>query len=263
MSAPHVTALILAGRRPGGKDALEGLEVAHKGLLEFGGVPMITRVVRALLGAGIIGKIGIVAPQDLHSAFAAVLPHEADIHFITAAQTPATSVAKALNACAPGEPVLVTTCDHALLTADIVRAFADGADAAQKDVAAGCVTRETYRARFGDAPRTFIRFSDMELSGANLFWLNPARASGLIHFWTRMEANRKNPLTMARQIGIGIGLRYLVGRLSSRAAFAALERKTGACCTLVTLEDAQAAIDVDKPADIALVKTLLKPHTTP
>lgn len=263
MTAPTITALILAGRRPSGTDALDTLDVAHKGLLEFGGVPMITRVVRALLGAGLVGEIGIVAPSDLHAAFQAVLPHEADIRFISAEDTPATSVAAALQGCQQGSPVLVTTCDHALLSADMVRAFASGARAAGKDVAAGCVTRETYRARFGDAPRTFIRFSDMEFSGANLFWLDPERAGALITFWKRMEANRKKPLTMAREIGVLTGLRYLLGRLSSAAAFTAIERKTGVSCTLVALEDAAAAIDVDKPADIALVKTLLDPHTTP
>lgn len=261
MEAPRqaggIECVILAGSRPEGQDPLSGLGVAHKGLLELCGKPMIRYVVEALTAAPHVGQITIMAPEGLHSAFAAALPGT-PLRFLPAEKSPATSVAAALKAGEAGTHMLVTTCDHPLLTAQMVAQFVDGAMTSAADVAAACVTQERYRAVFGDAPRTFIRFSDMAFSGANLFLLNRSSAGGLIQFWTRLEANRKRPLKMAQQIGLMTGLRYLLGRLSKAGAFKTLKRKTGAQCALVALEDAQAAVDVDKPADIALVEGLLE-----
>lgn len=256
-----IDCVILAGSRPEGQDPLSDIQAAHKGLLELAGKPMIGYVVEALLAAPHVGQITIMAPETLHSAFAAALP-DASLRFLPAQKSPATSVAAALNACEGSTHMLVTTCDHPLLTAKMVEDFVAGAMTSDPDVAAACVTRERYQAVFGDAPRTFITLSDMAFSGANLFLLKPSGAAGLVRFWTRLEANRKRPLKMAQQIGLLTGLRYLLGVLSKAGALAALKRKTGAQCALIALEDAQAAIDVDKPVDIPLVEGLLAQTNT-
>ena len=63
-----------------------------------------------------------------------------------------------------------------------------------------------------------------------------------------------------RQPGPGepVLLRHALGLLSLPGALAALERKTGARLAAVEMPFADAAVDVDKPADLALVEAVLR-----
>lgn len=252
-----ITALVLAGRRAHGQDPLAGINVPHKALLEFAGKPMIRSVLTALAQAPQVGRIIIAAPSDIHDQLRSAAG-DIEIDFIPAQASPAASITAGLDAVGGDAALLVTTCDHALLLPQMVSSFMSGAQTSGADVAAACVTQSDYAAAFGDAPRTFVRLSDFVFSGANLFLINPPRGRGLITFWTRLEANRKKPLTMAKQLGLWTGLRYLMGRLSKAAALDVIEAKTGARCALIALSDASAAVDVDKPADIALVQSVLE-----
>ena len=54
-------------------------------------------------------------------------------------------------------PVLVTTADHPLLTAEMLEEFLDKAGG---DLAVAMVERKTMLAQFPDAKRTWLRFSD-------------------------------------------------------------------------------------------------------
>jgi len=73
-----------------------------------------------------------------------------------------------------------------------------------------------------------------------------------------METHRKKPLRLVREIGIGALIRYALGLLSLDAAFTHVSRLTGATIKPVLLPFAEAATDVDKPADFVLVESLLK-----
>jgi CTP:molybdopterin cytidylyltransferase MocA len=75
-------------------------------------------------------------------------------------------------------------------------------------------------------------------------------------FWRALEARRKRPAAMAAQIGWGPLLLYALGRLSSAGLTHAVARRTGVRARLVALPFAEAAIDVDTPADLALVRRI-------
>ena len=63
---------------------------------------------------------------------------------------------------------------------------------------------------------------------------------------------------MMQRLGWSFALRYRIGRLSTQDAMARLgELSGGACLAVVTMQDGRAAIDVDKPADLDLVRQLL------
>lgn len=254
--AMPVDALVLAGRRSGETDPLANVDgVVHKALLIAGGKPLIRRVVEALNRSAKISRIVILAPADVREAIAAALAGIDGWTFGEPAGSPASSVTAAIENSETGRALLVTTCDHALLNAEMIRSFL--AEASKGDAAAACVSKERYEERFPGSKRTFIRLKDLSFSGANLFWFAGARAKGLADFWRRLEAKRKNPAAMAREIGLGAALTYVTGQMTKARLEHIIARKTGVEARLVPLASPEAAIDVDKPEDLELVRRIL------
>jgi len=251
-----IDALVLAGRRSGESDPLASIDnVPHKALLIAGGKPLIRRVVEALQASSLVSTIAIAAPEDVREAIAASLSGLGGWTFVDAQDSPAKTVLSSIERLADGRGILVTTCDHALLSDEMVRAFLE--DARASDAAAACVDRIIYQSRFPDSRRTFIRLKDLSFSGANLFWFAGARARGLADFWRRLESKRKNPAAMAREIGLLTALSYLTGQMTKAGLEETIRRKTKVNARLVPLRTAEAAIDVDKPDDLTLVREIL------
>jgi len=156
-------------------------------------------------------------------------------------------------------PLLVTTADHPLLRAAMVSHFL--AHAPQADAVAAVVEQGVITAAYPQTVRTYLRFADGAISGANLFLLRTANAKGVVAFWRHVEDNRKHPLRLMRMLGLGVILRFVTGRLELRHALQKLGRRCGAQLGVVRLPFAQAAIDVDKQADLELVVRILAAET--
>lgn len=240
--------LILAGERPGGDPLAIAENVANKTQIVIAGEPMLTHVLRA------VGQLR-PTPQLFISgaAGAAAGPH---ITRIETAQTPCSSVMNALAQ--TGYPVLVTTADHPLLTPAILDEFLQKANSLAGDVCVGLVPLTLIEQHYPSNRRTKLKFSDGSVSGANLFLLRNTRAMGLLEFWRSMEANRKSPWRMLRVLGLGMLLRYATGRLSFAQLVAHLSVRTGCGIAPVMLSNPHAAIDVDKPSDLALVRMIME-----
>ena len=251
MSDPAImpAALVLAGSRgtPDPVAASEG--VAHKALVDVAGAPMLARVLRALREAG-IEHIAVAADapevRSLAYAFSAIP--------VTPGAGPSASVAEGFRTMGP--PLLVTTADHALLKPQWIAHFvADAPDEA--DVAVLLARREAVEQALPGSPRTWLRFADGSWSGCNLFLLNSSKADRAIVTWEAVEAERKRPWRIAARLGIGTLASYLLGRLTLADAVARLGDRVGVRASVVAARDGLAAIDVDKPADLAQVRRIL------
>ena len=85
----------------------------------------------------------------------------------------------------------------------------------------------------------------------------PGLAKGVVAFWRHVEVNRKRPLRLMAALGLATILRFVTGRLDLAHALGTLGKRCGARLGVVRLPYAQAAIDVDKPSDLALVTRIL------
>lgn len=246
-----LTALVLAGTRPGG-DSLAALAgVTHKALIDVGGMPMLARVVHALAAAPEVGRIVVAIDQpQLLAGLAAGKP----VQVMAPAAGPSASVARALAA--EGAPLLVTTADHALLQPDWISQFVRDAAAADADAVVGLARREAVLAAAPGTERTWLRFADGDYSGCNLFLLRTAAAGRIVQLWQSLEAGRKRPMTLLRRLGFLHVLRYRLGLLGLSQALQRLGQIAGASLRHVVLQDGRAAIDVDKLADLELVRRL-------
>ena len=238
-------AVVLAGQRPGPDPLCDAAGVAWKADLVIEGLSMLERVERALRGAG-ISDITLSGYGGSDS----VLPN------VPGGEGPADS---ALLACEGGPfPVLLTTCDHPLLSPDMIGSFQDGATDADADFCVGLATEAVIQAAHPHTSRTYLRFSDFAVSGCNLFLIRNARGLEALRFWRTAQAFRKQPLKLARMVGLRLGARFAAGRLGLFEAFEAAGDKLGISAAPVLLPQAEAAIDVDKPADLELVTRILQ-----
>ncbi|RVQ69026.1 GTP--adenosylcobinamide-phosphate guanylyltransferase [Croceicoccus ponticola] len=245
-----MTALVLAGVRPSGDPFAERQGVIHKGLIVVAGKPILTRVCDALHDAG-VGRVVVATNCDDVAALARA--NGADV---TPAQSgPSATVGAALVAF--GAPLLVTTADHALLQGAWVRDFV--ADAAgEGDVSILLASRDVVERDVPGTQRTWMRLADGHWTGCNLFLLRTEAAGRGIAMWSEVEANRKRPFRMASRLGWGTLVRFVLGRLSIKAMVARIGRQAGIDARIVAARDGRVAVDVDKEADLDLVRRLMQ-----
>jgi GTP:adenosylcobinamide-phosphate guanylyltransferase len=257
-----MTALVLAGRRGSSDafaDALAAADASgHHALLDVAGVPMLLRVIRTLRAAPGIGRI-VVSIDDpgvldgvpeLRAALA-----DGSLACRSALDSPSRSVADGL-ANAAGEKVLVVTADHALLTPEMVEQMTTRAARDNADVLVALVAASTIRAAYPESTRTYLKLRGEWYSGANLFAFLTPEARRAAEFWVRAERFRKQPWKLVGTFGPVALLLFLLRRLDLDAAFERISRAMGVRVRAVRMPWAEAAIDVDRPADLELVNRI-------
>ena len=250
---PRFTALVLAGSRGGDDPVARHCGVAHKCLAPVRGVPMLARVLQALAASSSIERIFVSLPDPTILQGLALEGCRA----LASGATPSMSVLQALDEVPDPLPFLITTADHPLLTAAMVDGFCAAARTSGADLVAGLTEASVIRSAYPETRRTWLRFADAAYSGANLFALLQPEGRQAVVFWRRVERERKRPWRLVRAFGIAPLLAYLLGRLSLDDAMRRASQVIGAPVAAVRLPFAEAAIDVDKPADLALVESIL------
>ncbi len=251
-----VEVFVLAGARSSGDPLAEAHDVPSKAHIQVAGQSMISRVLSALGQSSRTDGITIIGIKE-HE------PLQADegwppVTLAAGADGPAASVYGALREEPGKEPVLVTTCDHALLTPEMIDAFAKQSVESGADLTLALARRETIEAQHPETKRTYLRFGDGAYSSCNLFCIVTPKAHRVVEFWRDAEEDRKRPWRIAWRFGIGTALRLLIGRPNLDHAFAILSKRLGVTIRPVVLPFAEAAIDVDTLQDLAMVEQILR-----
>ncbi len=248
------TAIVLAGSRPGGDALAKAHGTPLKALIPVAGEPMVKRPVQALLACTQVGRIRVLTQQP--DRLEPVLQSDERV----AVEQSGSTIAATLEAfCFDGSvewPLLVTTADHALLTSDMVDDFLSRASGA--DIAIGLVEKRALMKRLPQSERTWLKFRGGSYSGANLFLLGSPKVLPALELWRSVEQDRKRTWRLLWMLGpatfAGAALRlrtlhHTVDRIG---------RKLGLNTRAIELTDPLAAVDVDKPADHALVEAILE-----
>jgi GTP:adenosylcobinamide-phosphate guanylyltransferase len=251
------TAIVLAGNRPGENGFADSHDVAAKALIPVGGEPMLGRVLKALLAAPSVRRIVILAqaPEALLGGDLAWVEEEPRIDTARAGEGISLSIAQIAGGEAAPWPVLVTTADHALLRPEMVEAFITGSQGT--DAAFAMVERAVVEGAYPETRRTWLKFSDGHYSGANLFALTTVKAREPLKFWARAERDRKKALKILWFFGPTVFLRAFTRTISMDGAVKKVGRNLKIRLRAVRLPFAEAAIDVDKQADLELVEHIV------
>jgi GTP:adenosylcobinamide-phosphate guanylyltransferase len=252
----------MAGNR-GKQDPLAvRADVSHKCLVEVVGTPMLIRVLETLEAASEIKRI-VLCVEHTFESIAAIDERIArgSLVRLDAANSPASSALKACDELDGDFPLLIVTADHPLLSTEMITHFCTYAT--HSDVAVGLADADLVLRKYHNATRTLLKFSDGARCGCNLFALNNPRARDAAMFWRTLEAERKRPWKMIKMLGPWSLIRYLCGRLSLSVTLAMLSEKLNIEAQAVDMPFAEAAIDVDKPADLELVETIIDAKERP
>jgi GTP:adenosylcobinamide-phosphate guanylyltransferase len=262
MTNPHpkFTAVVLAADRGPDDPVAKAAGVRCKSLTPVGGKPMVFRVLDALTASQVVSTYILCGPPK------SVVDQEPDLGTLIESgkvkwfenqATPSSSAFHVLQTLADETPVLLTTADHALLSARIVDYFCSEAQATGCDVVAGVARHEAVTAAYPQTRRTATRLEDGAYCGCNLFAFLTPRARLAANFWRRVESQRKNPLRVIRVLGWRAVWRYLMGRLSLDEALKRMSHRLGFKAGAVVLPFPEAAVDVDSVSDLKLVENIV------
>lgn len=257
--APRPTALVLAGSR-GPDDPVAALGgVSHKAMVPVSGRPMLLRVVQALIESDLFGEVIVqIERPELPGQVPelAALETAGRLRVVQAASSPSRSLLKAFEDHPEVRSWLVTTADHPLLDAAMLRHFWHAVPAAA-EAAVALASAETIGRAYPNATRTYLRFRDRRVSGCNLFAFRGPNIARVPAFWIALEQHRKRPWRMAWEIGPLVTIAFLCRLLSEAQVFRILSRRIGVEAVAIDMPFAEAAIDVDKAADLELVEQIL------
>ncbi|MEN8763432.1 MAG: nucleotidyltransferase family protein [Thiogranum sp.] len=259
MTSTEFTAVILAADRNAHDPLVQASNACCKALVEVDGVPMLQRVVAALQDSEHIDNILLSGPARQQLASNAFLDHAVNkrqISWLAPQDSPSSSAYQAMQNLPQHSPVLVTTADHPLLTAEIVDYFLGNALRTGADVAVGVINFSAIAKKFPNAKKTVTRLRDGGYCGCNLFAFLTPQSQGVAAAWRKVEQQRKNPLRIISQLGWWSVLRYLLGRMTLDKALAELSARLKVCIKPVHLPFPEAAIDVDSIADQKLVEEI-------
>ena len=259
-SHPKFTAVVLAADRGPDDPVAKAAGVRCKSLTPVGGKPMVFRVLDALAASQLVNTYILCGPpksvvdQEPHLE---TLIASGRVRWFENQATPSSSAFHVLQTLPDETPVLLTTADHALLSARIVDSFCSEAQATGCDVVAGVARHEAVTAAYPQTRRTATRLQDGAYCGCNLFAFLTPRARLAADFWRRVENQRKNPLRVIRVLGWMAVSRYLMGRLSLNEALKRMSHRLGFKAGAVVLPFPEAAVDVDSVSDLKLVENIV------
>jgi GTP:adenosylcobinamide-phosphate guanylyltransferase len=262
MNSPEqpFTVIILAADRELNDPVAQSAAVSCKALTPVSGRAMVLRVLDALAAAQEVGARMLAGPAmasieqnaELHG-----LVNSGQVQWFAPQATPSSSAFSVLQSLPKDVPVLVTTADHALLTAAMVDHFCVEARRSGCDVVAGVARHDLVAAAFPGTRRTVTRLKDGGYCGCNMFAFLTPQARLAADFWRKVEKERKKPLRIVKVMGWLTVLRYLAGQLTLDQALARLSQRMGLKVGVVQMPFAEAAVDVDKVDDWRLVESVL------
>jgi GTP:adenosylcobinamide-phosphate guanylyltransferase len=248
-------AIILAAGRGPDDPMAKVYGVSHKCTLPVGGVPMLKRVVDTLRKSPSISAISI-SIEDAAIVKLAVGETTGGLAIVSSENSAPLSAITTIEK-NPDFPVLITTADHALLTTEMVDYFCNQATANGADFSAGLATAEVILAAYPQSIRTFFRLGKDRVSGCNLFAVQTEKGLRILERWRYLESVRKKPWRLVAAFGPVALIRFALGTLSLESAFHTISQRLGMVIKPVLMPFAEAAIDVDKPADLKLAEKIL------
>lgn len=254
-------AVVLAGsRRKGGDPLAEAGNVPHKCFIDIAGTPMLRLVVDAVLKSGRVKHV-FVSINEINMAQArkilSPLGQNDKITLIPARANLGDSVAALVEQRPDVLPLVVTTGDNALHTAEMVKYFCDELDRSTGDGALGLTRAEVMLAKYPEGSRSFHRFRDGQFSSCNLYAILTEKAVRAAKTFNSGGQFAKKPWRLIFSFGLPAFLIYK-SRLATIGGFLkALARPLKVKIDPVFMPFAEGPIDVDRVSDWKLANKIV------
>jgi CTP:molybdopterin cytidylyltransferase MocA len=247
-----VNAVVLAGRRNDG--ALSGASPEEwEADIPIGERPMASYVTRALRQSDKVRDITIVGPQSLSEEARAI-----GAELISPGPDLLDNLKNGVKSHSPDLKTLIVTSDVPLVTGEIVDRFLDACDVKDADFYYGIIPERRVKERYPGARRTWVRLRDGRFTGGNFMAITPGIIDTFGEQIDLLFKYRKNPVMLGRLLGFMFMLRFALGRIAVKD----VEERVAKMCNIgtcaVVCEDPEIGLDVDKPEDLELVRSVLE-----
>ncbi|MDN5346486.1 MAG: hypothetical protein PWP65_50 [Clostridia bacterium] len=249
----EVGAVVLAGNNP---YKTQRLGVTAEALLPIGGRPMVDWVVRALQKTEAVRRLVIVGPPELAEYYR---DKEAVI-LVPAGSNVIESARRGLTSLGNFPWVLFATADIPLLTPAAIMDFLRRCALREADFYYPIIRREDGERKYPGVKRTYVRVRDGTFTGGNLLLIRQELFDVCAARSEKLIRARKSPLALGRQIGFTFILRFLLHLVTVAEAESRISRLLGARGAGVICPYPEIGIDVDKEADLELVRRVLVPE---
>lgn len=244
-------AIVLAGS-PNTGPLAECSAESYEAMIKIGDKPMVRYVVDALLDSKLINKIAISGPKELAGYF----PEDCVV-VVEPEGTVIGNAAKALEFVDTSKPVIISTCDIPLLSAEAVVDLITLCQGANADFFYPIVSMEEANQKFPGVKRTSAKIKEGKFTGGNIFILNKGLNSSVKAKAQEFVNLRKSPLQLARLLGFKFVVKLLFGSLSIPELEAKVTDVLGLKVKAVVTMFPEIGIDVDKPSDYSIVSEFL------
>lgn len=248
-------AIVLAG---GQKTGLleDPVKPVSEALIPIGQRLMVNYVVEALRNSDNIKDIIVAGPL---AEMAGIFPANHKITLVPSGGTTIKSFLNALEAVPSDyqERVLVVTADIPLLTTEAVDDFINVCKDKEGELFYPIVSKEANEKKYPGVKRTYVNLKEGIFTGGNIVLVDPHSVRKCIKVAEELVRLRKSPISLARYVGWGLLLRYLLGILSLQDAEDKVSKLLGIKGTGIISTFPEIGIDVDKQSDLALVKKKL------
>ncbi|MBI1879570.1 MAG: NTP transferase domain-containing protein [Chloroflexi bacterium] len=251
-------AIITAGGISAPDDPLYMLiGVEKKALIPLAGQPMVSWVIEALVGSGLINHIVIVGlkSEELYSS-------DLSLHFVESREglldNVLAGVDKIREINPAAEKILLCSSDIPLITPESVRGFIAECGPQAADIYYAVVEEKTMEARFPNSKRTFVPFKGGRYSGGDVFLIDMAAAKGNVELFRSLTGSRKNYLAQARMLGLGFIVRFLLRLMAVDEAAERARQRMNLNARVVVTRFAELGMDLDKPHQYDIIKADLE-----
>lgn len=256
-SSSALRLIVLAGQPRGVPDPLAArFGESHRSLIPLAGQPLIAHVLRTAAHHPGVASLAICIEREAFEPVWDVLtrlPGRGSVALVPARDNLADSVRDAAEGWEG--PLIVTTADHALLSADAIDAVADALTDADAVIALS--PREQVEAAHRSAPRRFLSLREGDYAACDIYGVAGPDAVRAVEVFRGDGGFNRSGARMRRALGI-IGMLLLRCRLLTLSAAATLaSRHLGMRLATVVLTDGSQAIDVDDDRSYAIARDLL------
>lgn len=256
---PIIDALLAAGSVPGPRDPLYKFTRGQpKALLEIGGQPMIEWVLAALHAAQTVRNVVIIGLDRTGLKD----PSGLNVHHLPSHGSIVDNLIAGAAFCEqlpePPSHLLLISSDIPLVTAEMIDWNVRAALETDGEACYHILARETMERRFPHSRRTYFRLQEGQFCGADLHLLKRAVFSGYNPMWRKIIDARKNALKMAQLVGVDALLWLASGRAPIALGERLIRERLGLHGHLLIAPQAEIAMDVDKPHQVALVEQELR-----
>jgi len=237
-----VNAIILAGGQ-----GIKGLEESgSKALYRINGKMMIEYVIDVLKEVEDVNRIVVVGPcvgfgDDFNEKVDKIINSDGTIM---------ENIVAGLEYLGHNENVIICTCDIPLITKEAVVDFIKRSEMTYADLCYPIVKKEINDEKYPDMVRTYVKLKEGKYTGGNVFYLKPEIILKNYDFGQKLISYRKEPIKMARLLGLSFMIKFLAGRITVEMVEKKFFQITGIRGKAIISSYPEIGQDVDKTGDL-------------